>query len=175
MFVCQLNLTTAPFVPELLQDIALVTFFVDPEVGLRSETNGSDWHLRAYKSLEGLLALTPPEDAPRLERSFECQWEACEDHPVYDDPDLVTPEGFDATEVDLENVARTKIGGYPSNIQSEQWWALGSDHPAGPAYCLQINSEEKVGLYWGDAGTVYIARGTTPGHEDEWFLDWQCY
>jgi uncharacterized protein YwqG len=29
MFICQLNLTIAPFVPELLRDVALLTFFGD--------------------------------------------------------------------------------------------------------------------------------------------------
>ena len=32
---------------------------------------------------------------------------------------------------------------------------------------------DKAGVSWGDAGTIYIARGTAPGCEDEWFLDWQ--
>ena len=48
-----------------------------------------------------------------------------------------------------------------------------------PIYVLvadsMIDSEEKVGLFWGDGGTVYLARGTAPGCEDEWFLDWQCF
>ena len=71
-------------------------------------------------------------------------------------------------------MARKKIGGYPSNIQSEQWWQV-KNHPADPRYCWQINSEEKAGLMWGDGGTIYLARGTAAGCEDQWFLDWQTY
>ena len=71
-------------------------------------------------------------------------------------------------------MARSKIGGYASTIQSEPWWGIRA-HPADPKFCAQINSEEKVGLIWGDGGTLYLARGTAAGCEDQWFLDWQCF
>ena len=174
LFVCQLNLTTAPSIPPLLADIQLITFFVDLDAAPLGRENGEDWRLFAYPSLSGLVPMTRPGDAPALHKGFECRWEACDDHPNYDDSDLVVPDGFDNSEVELDNVARTKIGGYASSIQSEPWWGS-DDHPAAPAYCLQINSEEKVGLAWGDAGTVYLARGTAEGCPDRWFLDWQCY
>ncbi|MEZ6046322.1 MAG: DUF1963 domain-containing protein [Planctomycetaceae bacterium] len=173
-FICQLNLTQAPFVPEILQDIAVITFFIKPELGLMSESNGNDWCVRAYKSLDGLEPMPMPEEMPEWERGFECQWKEVEDQPVYDDPELIVPEGFDADEIELDNVGMTKIGGYASNIQSEPWWGYRA-HPAKPRYCFQIDSEEKVNLMWGDNGRIYIARGTTPGTEDEWFLEWQCY
>jgi uncharacterized protein YwqG len=173
MLVCQLNLTAAPFVPQLLSDIALITFFAASETP-ESKENGVDWHLRAYKSVDGLVPMTVPPDAPRFYRGFECRWEECTDQPVYDDPEIEVPAGFDRVGVHLDNVRRTKIGGYASNIQCEPWWA-DQHHPANPRFCLQIASEEKVGLMWGDCGAVYIARGTALGREDEWFLDWQCY
>ena len=47
--------------------------------------------------------------------------------------------------------------------------------PARQPTALQINSEEKVKLVWGDAGTIYLARGTAEGSKDRFFLDWQCY
>jgi len=174
LFVCQLNLTTAPFIPPLLQDIALLTFFVEPDTGDLEKESGDNWCLRTYSTLTGLSPLARPAEAPRLEHGFECRWEAADDQPNYDDPDLVVPEGFDDSEVDLENLTRTKIGGYASSIQSEPWWCT-EKHPCAPVYALQINSEEKVGLCWGDAGTVYLARGTAPQAANRWFLDWQCY
>jgi hypothetical protein len=172
LFVCQLNFTEAPAVPELLQDIALVTFFLDPNVGFKSEVNGRDWCLRPYKSLDTLMPLIAPDDAPKAKRGFECRWEECEDQPVYDDPGILVPNGFDNSDVHLENVHHTKIGGYASNIQSEPWWGH-RQHEGAPRYCFQIDSEEKVGLIWVDAGTIYLARGTAPGFENEWYLDWQ--
>jgi uncharacterized protein YwqG len=174
LFVCQLNLTTAPFVPALLEDIKMMTFFAKPGSGSLKRESGTNWHLRAYKSLDGLVPIEAPPKAPSLKRGFECRWEEGVDHPIYDDPDLIVPEGFDNSDVELDHLDKTKIGGYPSNIQSEQWWHT-KDHPAAPAYCWQIDSEEKAGLMWGDGGTVYLARGTASGCEDQWFLDWQTY
>ena len=66
------------------------------------------------------------------------------------------------------------VGGYASTIQSEPWWGL-EEHPSAPVYSLQINSEEKLGLAWGDAGMLYLARGTAEGCRAGWFLDCQCY
>ncbi len=174
LFVCQLNLTAAPFVPPLLADIKMLTFFVKTGFGSLKKDNGKDWNLRAYKSLDGLVPMTAPVKTPSVKRGFECRWEEAVDHPIYDDPDLIVPDGFDNSDVELDHLYRTKIGGYASNIQSAQWWHE-DDHPAAPAYCWQINSEEKAGLVWGDGGTIYLARGTAAGCEDQWFLDWQTY
>jgi uncharacterized protein YwqG len=152
LFVCQLNLTNAPVIPERLNDIKLITFFVKPETAQLSEENHDNWSLRAYKSLDGLATLTAPPDAPKIRKGFECRWEESSD----------------------TKAARTKIGGTGSYIQSEPWWDYRA-HAGSPAYCLQINSEEKVGLGWGDSGTLFIARGTTAGCEDQWFLDIQFF
>jgi uncharacterized protein YwqG len=174
LFVCQMNLTAAPEVPVLLQDIKLITFFVKGAASGLKKENGNGWCLRAYKSLDGLAPIARPEKAPSVKRGFECRWEACDDYPNHDDPDRIVPEGFDADGIEVDNVARTKIGGYASSIQSEPWWGY-KKHAANPAFCFQINSEEKVGLVWGDGGTIYLARGTAEGHQDKWFLDWQCF
>jgi hypothetical protein len=171
LFVCQLNLTAAPAVPPVLQDLALIAFFVDPARGDLAKQNGVDWCLRANSSLHGLVAMTPPANVASLKPGFECRWEALDDHPDYDDPERVVPDGFDDSEVELENLARTKPGGYASSNQSEPWWGH-EEHPSAPEYGLQINTEEKVGLAWGDGGTVYLARGTADGCKDQWFLDY---
>jgi hypothetical protein len=174
LFVCQMNLAIAPAVPPVLADIQMITFFVNPEVGVLHQENGADWRLRAYTSLEGLVPMVAPAGAPKVRKGFECRWEECEDHPNYDDPEMVIPAGFRRPPIELENVARTKIGGYASTIQSAPWWGH-TDHPSNPKYCLQINSEEKVGLIWGDGGTIYVARGIESGSLDRWFLDWQSF
>src|SRR5277367_6887120 len=70
LFVCQLNLTQAPSLPPLLQDIALITFFVDPEHGQLTHDNGDNWQVRAYASLDRLIALPRPEGAPGVKRGF---------------------------------------------------------------------------------------------------------
>jgi uncharacterized protein YwqG len=174
LFVCQLNLTGAPFVPPLLKDIQLITFFADLEAGTMAHENGTDWRLFAYPSLEGLSPMARPAGAPSLHKRFECKWEVADDHPTSDDPARIVPKGFDDSEVELDNQARTKIGGYASTIQSENWWHI-QDHPARPEYAFQINSEEKAALMFGDSGCLYLARGTSEGFTTNWFLDFQCF
>lgn len=172
LFVCQLNLSLAPAVPEVLRDIALIAFFIGPEMGELGRETGGGWCLRTYGSLSGLVPLAVPAEALRLRRGFECTWEVCDDHPDLDDPERVVSGGFE--NVELENIARTKIGGYASSIQSEPWWGY-EEHPAAPAFCLQIGSEEKVGFVCGDGGMIHLARGTAAGCADRWFLDYQSY
>ncbi|MFZ5986356.1 MAG: DUF1963 domain-containing protein [Bacillota bacterium] len=180
-YICQLNLTEAPYLPEQLKDIAVITFYIDLEKYLSGRNNENSWCLRVYKSLDGLVKLVPPKEAIK-HKGFECRWEFYEeDYPVYDDPDLIRPSEMSDEEFDRimeedfnNNVKRTKVGGWASNIQHEQWWGY-NKHPANPEFCMQINSEEKVHLNWVDSGTVYIARGTSKGHEEEWFIDIQFY
>ena len=174
MFVCQMNLAMAPAVPPLLSGVQLVTFFIDPELGNLSQDSGSDWILRTYSSLDGLERIAAPAGAPKVKKGFECRWEECEDHPNYDDSETVIPAGSRRPRTGFDNVARTKVGGYATTIQSEPWWGY-TAHPAEPRYCLQINSEEKAGAIWGDGGAIYLARGTAAGCEDQWFLDWQSF
>jgi uncharacterized protein YwqG len=180
-FICQLNLTQAPFVPEMLRDVALLTVFIDKDARILGHDNGDGWLVRAYDRLDDLRPLTIPQGAT-VPRGFEVRYDLVDDQPVYDDPDVIVPAGYDHDDVHLDNVHRTKIGGYASNIQSEQWWhyySMPEDaeqfQPSQPRYCFQIASEEKVGLYWGDNGILYFARGTAPGHQSRWFLDTQCY
>ena len=181
-FICQLNLTEAPFVPALLQDLSLITFFLDWEAREYGRENGEGWLLRTYRRLEDLNPLAIPVGAT-FTRGFEARWHQADDQPVFDDPDLVDPDDFRQCGVHLKNIHRTKVGGYASNIQSGQWWGPYREepypgyrpHPSIPRYCFQIASEEKVGLFWGDNGIMYLARGTAPGHEQRWFFDSQCY
>jgi uncharacterized protein YwqG len=158
----------------LLEGLKLLTFFVAPDCGSLEKESGNDWCVRAYKSLSDLAPLGMPNDAPRLKRGFEARWEESADYPTDDDPEIQIPDGFEQSDAALENVRRTKIGGYPSHIQSDLWWESRA-HPARPRFCWQIDSEPKVGLAWGDGGMVYLARGTAQGCENRWFLDWQCY
>jgi hypothetical protein len=143
--------------------------------------NGDGWLVRTYPNLDDLRPLAIPARAT-VPRGFEVRYELAEDHPVYDDPELKDVSGFNRRGVHLDNIYRTKIGGYASNIQSVQWWwypfppdEMLPNHPSRPRYCFQIACEEKVGLYWGDNGILYFARGTAPGCQAEWFLDTQCY
>ena len=96
-----------------------------------------------------------------------------EDYPVYDGigeempAELKDPEAF-------RNVPGFKLGGWPSLIQSEIFWAPFSRHSARPEFVFQIDSTIKGNWSWGDSGVGYFGRGTCEGHRDEWILAWQC-
>ena len=173
MFICQLNLTSAPARPSHLEDLQLVTFFVVNTDDQLDREDSSNWIVRTYQSLDGLAPLAVPAGAPKMRKGFECLWEELDDHPNYDDPELVPVPGTRRPRSNFDNVIRTKVGGYASTIQSELWWDL-HGHPANPKFCLQINSEEKPGVVWTGGGTVYIGRGREPGYENRWYLDYQC-
>jgi hypothetical protein len=170
--LCQLNLAEAPFRPPALEDVALVTIFM---AGLEEwpdgAPNGEGWRLRAYPSLEGLVEVAAPAglEGPK---PFPVRYERIVDYPCHDD----LPAGADFTDEDHDrhpNQSGSKLGGWPSLIQSEIFWAPGNEHPASPAYVFQIDSEEKAGWAWGDAGAGYFGRGTG-AHRDVWTLSWQC-
>jgi len=167
-FICQLNLTQAPFVPKVLRDLALITLFLDKDARRLGRENGTGWLLRAYQCLDRLRPLAIPKGAT-VPRGFEVQFHLQADHPLSNDRETQFPEGYDEDRVDIDHVYRTKIGGCASYIQSAPSWG------ARTRYCFQVASEDKVGLYWGDNGILYFARRKNPGHEARWLLETQCY
>jgi Domain of unknown function (DUF1963) len=194
-FICQLNLTQAPFVPDILADVQLITFFVDAAGRFIEQACPPDsWCIRAYTSVEGLVPLKSPtrneasihglsrKHGLSSKRGAEARWSEAIDHPVYDDPDLGIPTGFKA--VHLQNLRRSKIGGYPSNIQHAVMWTemmmnqdgvLFNPLEGQVGFAFQIDSEAKVGLNWVDSGTVYVGRGLTDEIRDQWFVSCQFY
>jgi uncharacterized protein YwqG len=174
--LCQINCVELPHVPHALSDIALITVFITRDDLPIDAPNGDRWELRAYKSLEGLVEVAGPE-SDGLIKPFPVRWEPCEaDYPCQDDVPVELPAEVDEKYYDLfENQRRSKVGGWPSLIQSEIYWAPWNKHPASPEYVFQIDSEEKAGWMWGDTGTGYFGRGVTGAAKDEWALAWQCY
>lgn len=184
-FIAQLNLIDVPYLPELLQDVQLLTFFVGTnfiETGCAEGT----WALRTYATLDGLERREPP---PRpqakhdwVAEGFEARWEPLStDFPNYDDLDL-EPLNTDDEEDSFPhglNQRRTKLGGYPSSVQhsveflrfieQDGVWHM---NPAEPTYVFQISSEGKAGLNWVDDGVVYVGR-----HPDtkKWSVSCQFY
>jgi hypothetical protein len=75
----------------------------------------------------------------------------------------------------VDDTPEFKLGGWPTLIQSEIFWAPWNRHPAAPEYVFQIDSTGKGNWSWGDGGVGYFGRGTAPGKTDEWALAWQCY
>lgn len=182
--VCQLNLLDAPFVPDNLRDIAMLQIFVaedywssDFVVTDSTDVNPSGpFFIRVYNTLENLQSVQVPRHTSTF-KPFEARWKAeiQTDYPTHD----TMPIDFDALGIGeyyeqdgIDGVQATKLGGWPSCIQSEPWWDYRTQGK-GFEYALQIDSEEKAKCWWGDAGAVYIARHKNK--KNLWAIDSQCY
>ncbi len=174
--LCQFNLAEVPYVPDSLHDVAFLVVFIDQDELPNGTPNGDGWLLRAYPSLEGLVALEPPSDKGFI-KPFPIRWELIEeDYPAWDDAASLRlpPEIDDNYHSLFETQQGTKIGGWPFTVQCEICWAPWNQHPANPGYVFQIDSESKAQWSWGDAGFGYIGRGTGNA-KNVWTLEWQCY
>lgn len=180
--LCQLNLLDAKFRPHALSEIALITIFIaedymrEPaDVIDSSDPNpNSSWALRTYKTLEGLEPVNAPKHLSPL-RPFEAYWDesTVDDYPTHD----TMPIDFDALgvgdyydQVNIPNLYRTKLSGWPSCIQSEPWWEYKAEGREFD-YVFQVDSEEKSAWYWGDGGAGYFARSHK--NPNRWALDFQ--
>ncbi len=176
--LCQINLTECPWLPPRCEGLEMITVFVGPDQLPVEGTNGSNWQLRAYSSLDSLVPLpmmtTESSIKPLPMRPVLIE----HDYPCYDDvvehlpEDVVDELDDDEFEEAFVSVAGFKLGGWPSLIQSEICW---SDSAIEPEFVFQIPTTEKGNWMWGDNGTAYIGRGTAPGHEQQWTVEWQCY
>lgn len=180
--LCQLNLTTAPYVPPSLRDVGLITIFIAADYHLgdtlkvrnRTERTEGPWCLRSYEGIEGLVEISAPLDAVSI-RPFEARWRSPEvDYPTHEMLPIELPREIEDDYYDLEGVRTldgTKLGGWPHCIQSEPWWEHRREG-AGFRFVLQVDSEEKCGWQWGDQGAAYFARNERD--LDCWAFDWQC-
>lgn len=174
--LCQINVEELPFRPVGLEDIGFVAVFVGPEFLPNRAANGTNWCLRAYPTIEALVPLSQIDSAGQI-RALPMRGRIVqEDYPKWEDACATLPDEFGNDYYDhFENVGGLKIGGWPTLIQSEIFWAPGNKHPAAPRYVFQIDSTAKGNWMWGDGGVGYFGRGTTEGHENDWACEWQCY
>lgn len=174
--LCQINLSELPFRPPRLGDIELITVFIGPQDLPIDASNGQNWCLRAYKDASHLVPLTPRSTNSIIKPLPMRPVVIEEDFPCWEDVTEELAEEIEDNYYDLfENVHGLKLGGWPTLIQSEIFWAPWNRHPANPEYVFQIASTDKGGWSWGDGGVGYFGRGTTPGMENVWTLQWQCY
>lgn len=172
--LCQINCAELPYKPDALSDIALISVFITQNELPSDTPNGEGWSLRTYASLDGLVEIEEPKPTTLI-KPFPVRWELIEeDYPIWDDVDIKVPPEVAANYYDLfVNRDGSKVGGCPTLIQSEIYWAPWNKHPANPAYVFQIDSEEKAHWAWGDAGVGYFGRGTGSA-TDQWAFEWQC-
>ena len=174
--LCQINLTEMPFRPHRLDDIDFIAVFIGPDELPIDAANGTNWRLRAYSSLDELAPLEPVETGSHIQAFPIRPSVVDEDFPMWEDVNIELPEEFEDDYYEhFRNVGGFKLGGWPTLIQSEIYWAPFNRHPAVPEYVFQIDTTEKGNWMWGDNGVGYFGRGAAPGHEDEWTCQWQCY
>lgn len=190
--ICQINLRDLPFRSLGLEDIEMITLFMDglPESNSR---NGDGWCLRAYPRISLLKPLVCPvmqsdlNPLPLVSTMLE------EDYPY----DLIVDESL-PEDLILPHNTGMKLGGWPTDFMKFDRWELNEDSmlvaaspsstdfergsldswledPARPTYAFQIDSVRECNWSWGDEGTAYFGRGTVPGKQDVWAMNWACY
>lgn len=179
MPLLQLRQDELPYVPEALKPFALITVFLATDAEGRgiypsyhiSTENGEGWLLRAYTRLDGLLPLEPPT-SPVPIKPRPIIWESVnDDFPCWEDLTEEAPEGlelnnralYDLVGRELPTYEQTKVGGWPTCIQSSIELFDG--------YLLQIGTEDDAEWMWGDDGTAYLSLD----EEGDWYIEWQTY
>jgi uncharacterized protein YwqG len=174
--LCQINLTELPFRPPRLDDLEFVAVFIGPDNLPSENANGTNWCLRAYRHVDALVPLLPVDTGTTI-KPFPMRPKVIEeDYPIHDDLPCEVPAEIEEKYYDLfSNAPGFKLGGWPTLIQSEIYWAPWKKHPITPEYVFQIDTTVKGNWAWGDDGVAYFGRGTAAGHSDEWAIEWQCY
>jgi uncharacterized protein YwqG len=182
--VCQINLHELPARPAELADLDFICLYMalDPQgyYALPDSTpNGEGWELRAYAQGQPLAEVTDQLAVSPVRQSALTFTTLGEDFADWDDASsLLERAGIDGDhDCYAAEVGRAaeglKIGGWPSLIQSEIFWAPWNRHAANPTFVMQIDSVPEIGLVWGDQGVLYLGRGDA-AHRDQWALEWQC-
>lgn len=175
--LAQINVDDLPFRTKGLENIAFISLFIDSkQLPTDTPSNGEGWLIRSYKDISALVEVESPLYESHI-KPFPMRAVIVEhDYPCLDDMPCEIPEDIEDRYYDIyENVGGFKLGGWPSLIQSEIFWAPNNEHPAKPEYIFQIDSEPKANWGWGHGGVGYFGRGTEKNHENEWTLEWQCY
>jgi len=174
--LCQINIDDLPFRPDGFEDIKYIAVFIGPDELPIDAPNGTNWCLRSYSTTQRLVPLTQVDSSSNI-NAFPMRAQIVEeDYPGWEDVPIELPEEIADSYYDhFENVGGLKLGGWPTLIQSEIFWAPWNKHPAMPRYMFQIDSTEKGNWTWGHAGVGYFGRGTADGHQDEWTCEWQCH
>ena len=176
--LCQINLTDLPFRPPRLEDLEFITVFIGPDALPTdgANTNGTNWCLRGYPTIAQLEPLISPQTGGAI-KMLPMRAKVCEeDYPCLDDVPCSVPEELENNyHEEFANVPGCKLGGWPTLIQSEIFWAPWQKHPIAPEYVFQIDSTEQGKWMWGDNGVGYFGRGTVEGCQNEWAIEWQCY
>ena len=171
----QINLKALEYIPDNLSDIEYLVVFIDAEHLPSDSDNGNHWVIRTYSDCSKLVELQQPNLRFAI-TPFPLQAKYIDDDfPCYEDCPVELPDELDDAYYDLfQNTEGLKLGGWPTLVQSEIFWAPNNAHPDNPEFVFQIDSCEKANWSWGDQGVAYIGRGTKTETKNNWVLSWQC-
>lgn len=152
----QVRVSELPEVPKALSGIALLVVHLNAAEIPYDRIHGDGWLVREYRTLEGLVPC--PTRAPKGLKSLPIKWSAGKpERPDWEQArELLDLDALDESDSARERFDKlphhgaTKVGGYPSEIQS---LVENADD-----YVLQIGSEEKAHWQWGDNGIATFAR-----------------
>jgi uncharacterized protein YwqG len=176
MQLAQFHVPSLPFIPKLLDDIAVLTVFISTQIEGDSELMDGCWEIREYRDINDLVTKDIHHDFPSI-KGFPLRPNLIEsDHPIWDGGGL-SSEQEDAF-LELENDGEIedyydvtthtyshKVGGYPSFCQS------GVDL-APYEFIFQISSDEKLQLNIIDGGNLTFWRHPQNG---TWKLYYDFY
>ncbi len=156
-------------------DSKLIQVFLDVEE-LPSPSpckNGEGWLLLEHKEIDHLSLYKTPTESDKL-KTFQVKWE---EHKEDDFPSWEEAWSYvDLSEINESEFLRnrffdnfnqykdTKIGGYPSYIQSPSGEEL--------EYVFQIATEAKPNFMVADSGNLYLYKSKKDGN---WYMSWDSY
>ncbi len=168
--VCQLNVKEAPVRPDSLEGIELIAVFMAAgrggapiDIPTDAPNQRAKWAVRAYASVEGLVAYKNPPATPRGLNPCAARFETFLDHPGrYEELDQIrdqrglSNDWMAQVQAEIDRIAQaegrrrygTKIGGWPAPVQE----------PIVEPLAFQIGSEAAVGLNWVKGGCVFVWR-----------------
>ncbi len=165
----QVRVSELPEVPKALEGIALLVVYLNPADIPFDKPHGDGWLVREYRTLDGLIPC--PTGAPQGVKPLPIKWIAGKpERPDWEQAsELLDLDALDESDSARERFDKlphhgaTKIGGYPSEIQS---LVENADD-----YVLQIGSEEKAHWQWSDNGIATFARDAN----GQWSFACQMY
>lgn len=181
--VLQLNVVDLPQRPSALRGVEMLTLFVAMEGDL-----AADWKIRTYADVGALVEV----DAPTPTEWRSASWSEVTDQPplTWCIEEKVPPTMFGRFQASLGkgrisqkhhrsldrrivHATTTKVGGWPTVIQSGPPWESWSEsRPGTHETILQIGHHADMGLDWHDAGVCWLGRSRID--DDEWVLEWEC-
>jgi hypothetical protein len=175
--VAQFNLTELPFRPVEMSGVAMLSVYgVVDRSGLvhpNQRFGGDGWLIRTYERLDGLTQVVGPTLAAG--QSLGIAWDLAEDLPAWEDVvGMVAPgvledlAGNSYEDLIGRPAGGTKIGGWPTLLQSEIFWAPFQKVRA--TFVFQLDGDQFLSIGLGE-GVIHV--GWSADDANHWIAETQ--